>query len=81
MKSWYRTEIIVHFTDFNSRLITAMVATHGVYKRQNTMKAYAFNAPKPYPDKTSISPFIPAVELMLAIPNNTEKLEGVDVCQ
>ena len=66
--SWNTTIPRVHFQDCVSRLIVAIVAIHGVWRRQNTISAYALTAVNPVPPRIPESSAIPAAELMFVIP-------------
>ena len=54
---------LIHF------LTVAKVATHGMYKRQNTMRQYAFNELKPIDCNCSAKICIPTSELALTTLN------------
>ena len=55
--------------------MVAIVAVHGMYNRQNTIREYALAVPNPIPLSVEARTVIPAVVVTLPIPKSTLQLE------
>ena len=67
--SWKDADKATYAKEPDSFLTVAKVATHGIYKRQNTMRQYAFNELKPIDCNCSAKICIPTSELALTTLN------------
>ena len=67
--SWNVADNATYTNDPDSFLTVARVATHGIYKRQNTIKQYAFNELKPIACNCSAKICMPTSELALTTLN------------